>query len=163
MAGARAFASGLPLSGRLASVALLVGALAACSGSASDVSESPSASPSSSTAEPATTTSTASTSTPTTVLDQRGAAANVGFVEGIVANGEVPHAASVTSVTADGDVIVLSTTLIEEAKAQEVWEAVAQYLGCDDSFLRVGGWRIVLADGSDVSEASADYEPCVGT
>lgn len=104
-------------------------------------------------------------SQPTTTLfeDPRGAAANVGFVERLVTTGEVPHAASVTSVTAEGDVIVISTTLIGEAKATEVWEAVAKYLGCDDSFLRVGGWHVVLADGSKVSEPSAGYEPCAGT
>ena len=94
---------------------------------------------------------------------RRTAAANVPYVEGLVSNGRLPHSASVRSVRADGNVMVLTTTLDDEASGHELWEALTQAIGCDDSFMRIRGRRVVLRDGSIVDTPGPGYVLCAGT
>ena len=93
--------------------------------------------------------------------DSRGAAANVDYVESLVANGELPFSSTVKSVHADDNTIVLTTSLTDEADATALWEALANHLGCDDTFLRVEGWDVILGNATVVDEPSPNFEYCI--
>lgn len=99
----------------------------------------------------------------TSAPNPRGAAANVRYVTSLVDGGDLPASTSVVGVRADGDEIVVTTSLTDRVVAVELWEALANVLGCDDSFLFVRGWRVVLDDGSVVDGPGPNFEYCVGT
>ena len=91
----------------------------------------------------------------------RGAAANVGYVERLVAEKRLPHASMVTKVAAVADRIVVSTTLANTTQAAELWEGLSLALGCDDSFLLIKGYSVVLADGTHVDQPRPGFQYCV--
>lgn len=99
----------------------------------------------------------------TTKPHPRGAAANVGFVESLVRNGQLTASSSVKTVRAEGDEIIVTTSLTDHEAATALWEALADALGCDDSFLLIRGWSVVLEDGSVVDEPGPHFARCVGT
>lgn len=101
--------------------------------------------------------------TPPTTLNPRGAAANVPYVRQLVAENKLPHAAAVTRVTAEGDLIVVFTTLSDRASAEDLYEQLSRRVGCDDSYLFVKGVRVVLADGARISRPRPGFVTCAGT
>ena len=134
-------------------VGLSVVLLAACGSSSAHVGPIP---PTPSTAGPR-------ASTPTTARSARGATANVGFVDQLVAEHKLPHSAAVTAVSAEGDVIVVSTTLNDYASGEELYEALSRAVGCDDNFLLIKGERVVLRDGTRVDSPRPGFSTCAGT
>jgi hypothetical protein len=107
--------------------------------------------------------STPAPSAPTTTLDPRGAIANVAYVQRLVTGNRLPHATSVTRVRAEADEIVVSTSLTDTVKAEELWEGLKLAIGCDDSFLGIKGHVVVLEDGSRVDKPRhADFNCASG-
>ena len=92
--------------------------------------------------------STPAQSAPTTTLDPRGATANVAYVKRLVTENRLPHASAVTRVRAEADEIVVSTSLTDTINAEELWEGLKLAIGCDDSFLGIKGYFVLLKDGS---------------
>jgi hypothetical protein len=84
-------------------------------------------------------------------------------VKGLVSTGRLPHASAVRRVWADGAIIVLSTTLTDHAAAEDLYERLSTAAGCDDSYLLVKGYRVVLQDGSQVTAPRRGYQTCAGT
>jgi sugar lactone lactonase YvrE len=95
--------------------------------------------------------------------DPRSAAAAVPYVERLAAQGKLPYAKTVRSVRAVGDFMVVSTSLVDEIKAAQLWEALSLKVGCDDSHLMVRGYHVILADGSVVAAPRMGFEYCAGT
>lgn len=93
----------------------------------------------------------------------RTAAATVPYVEQLVATRQLPHASAVRRVSADGAVIVVSTTLTDHAAAEDLYEQLSRAAGCDDSYLLVRGYRVVLQDGSQVTHPRPGFQTCAGT
>ncbi|MDQ1510834.1 MAG: hypothetical protein QOG50_2678 [Actinomycetota bacterium] len=93
----------------------------------------------------------------------RSAAGAVPYVENLVAHRRLPHAETVRSVRAEGDFMVVSTTLVDENQAGELWEALSLALGCDDSHLFVRGYHVLLADGTVVAAPRMGFQYCAGT
>jgi sugar lactone lactonase YvrE len=95
--------------------------------------------------------------------DPRSAAGAVPYVENLVAHRGLPHSETIRSVRADGDFMVVSTSLTDQNQATELWEALSLTLGCDDSHLFVRGYHVILADGSVVAAPNMGFEYCAGT
>jgi len=110
---------------------------------------------------PPATTTTSAAGIPTT--GPRSAAATIGYVRRLVAQGQLPHASAVKRVWADGPIIVVSTTLTDRGDAEDLYEKLSTATGCDDSFLFVRGQRVILKDGSVVTAARPGYRTCAGT
>jgi sugar lactone lactonase YvrE len=105
-----------------------------------------------------------STSAPlTSTPNARTAAAAVPYVEGLAAQRKLPYAETIQAVRAQGDFMVLSTTLTDSTKAAEIWEALSLKVGCDDSHLLVRGYHVLLADGSVVAAPRQGFQACAGT
>ena len=85
------------------------------------------------------------------------------YVERLVAEHKLPHAAAVTAVSAEADVIVVSTTLNDHASGEDLYEALSRAVGCDDRFLLVKGERVVLGDGTRVDSPRPGFSVCAGT
>jgi hypothetical protein len=104
----------------------------------------------------------ASPNTPATIgPDPRGAAANLHYVEQLVAERRLPHSTDVTKVEAIGDRIVLRTSLTDTTPAQELWEGLARVIDCDDSYMLIRGHAVVLGNGSQVNAGRPGFRPCV--
>src|SRR5258708_39513950 len=91
---------------------------------------------------------TSAQSAPTTTPDPRGATANVAYVKRLVTENRLPHSSAVTGVSAENGEIVVSTGLTDTTTAEELWEGLKLAIGCDDSFLFVKGYFVLLRDGS---------------
>jgi sugar lactone lactonase YvrE len=100
---------------------------------------------------------------PSTRPDPRSAAGAVPYVENLVDHRGLPHSESIRSVRADGDFMVVATSLTDATKAAELWEALSLNLGCDDSHLLVRGYHVMLADGSVVAAPRPGFVYCAGT
>ena len=85
------------------------------------------------------------------------------YVKGLVSAGRLPHASAVRRVWADGAIIVLSTTLTDHEAAEDLYERLSTAAGCDDAYLFVKGYRVVLQDGSQVTAPRSGYQNCAGT
>lgn len=99
----------------------------------------------------------------TTLPDEFGATAAAGYIKGLVATDEVPHSSEIVAVRAEGEVVVIETSLIDRTRAVEISESLGTTLRCDDSFPRVRGWQVVLKDGSAVDQSGPDVQLCAGT
>jgi hypothetical protein len=93
----------------------------------------------------------------------RSAEGAIPYVENLVAHRGLPHSETIRSVRAEGDFMVLSTSLTDATRAAELWEALSLALGCDDSHLLVRGYHVILADGSVVAAPNMGFEYCAGT
>jgi sugar lactone lactonase YvrE len=93
----------------------------------------------------------------------RSAAGAIPYVENLVAHRGLPHSETIRSVRADGDFMVVTTSLTDENQAAELWEALSLALGCDDSHLFVRGYHVILADGSLVAAPRMGFTYCAGT
>jgi sugar lactone lactonase YvrE len=93
----------------------------------------------------------------------RSAAGAVPYVENLVAHRGLPYSETIRSVAADGDFLVVTTTLTDETQAAELWEALSLNLGCDDSHLFVRGYHVLLANGTVVAAPRQGFEYCAGT
>jgi hypothetical protein len=80
-----------------------------------------------------------------------------------VSTGRLAHAGAVRRVWADGAIIVLSTTLTDHEAAEDLYEQLSTAAGCDDSYLFVQGFRVVLQDGSRITVPRDGYQTCAGT
>jgi sugar lactone lactonase YvrE len=96
-------------------------------------------------------------------LDSRSAAAAVPYVQSLAAQGRLPHSETIRSVRADGEFVVVSTSIADSARATELWEALSRELGCDDGHLFVRGYHVLLADGSVVDKPRPGFVYCAGT
>ena len=114
---------------------------------------------------PTTSPSPKSTSSTVTVprTGPRTASATVPYVERLVAQHRLPHAAAVRRVWADGAVVVLTTDLTDRTAAEDLYEQLSTAAGCDDSYLLVRGYRVELKDGSQVTSPRVGYQTCAGT
>jgi hypothetical protein len=107
--------------------------------------------------------STSAQSATTTTLDPRGATANVAYVKRLVTENRLPHASAVTRVRAETDEIVVSTSLTDTISAEELWEGLKLAIGCDDSFLGIKGYFVLLKDGARVDKPRyADFNCASG-
>jgi sugar lactone lactonase YvrE len=95
--------------------------------------------------------------------DPRSAEAAVPYVENLAAHRRLPHSETIRAVSADGDFVLVTTSLAEENQAAELWEALSLALGCDDSHGFVRGYHVVLADGTVVAAPRPGFEYCAGT
>jgi hypothetical protein len=102
------------------------------------------------------------TATPST-LNPRSAAANIVYVKRLVTDHGLPHSDAVTGVTAEGDQIVVSTNLADRTSAEELWEALSNAIGCDDSFLLIKGEAVVMSDGTRIDQGRPGFHHCAGT
>ena len=93
----------------------------------------------------------------------RSAAGAIPYVENLVAHRRLPHSETIRSVRAVGDFVVVTTSLTDENKATQLWEALSLALGCDDSHLFVRGYHVILADGSVVAAPNMGFQYCAGT
>jgi len=84
-------------------------------------------------------------------------------VETLVARRRLRYAETVRSVRADGDFVVVATSLTDSTRAAELWEGLSRNLGCDDSHLFVRGYHVLLADGSVVAAPRPGFVYCAGT
>jgi hypothetical protein len=134
-------------------VGLSVFAFAACGSSSARVGP----------VSPTPSTATLKILTPGTAPNPRGATANVGYVERLVADHKLPHAAAVTAVSAEAGVIVVATTLNDHTSGEELYEALSRAVGCDDRFLLVKGERVVLRDGTGMDSPRPGFVACAGT
>ena len=75
----------------------------------------------------------------------------------------MPHASAVRRVWADGVVLVVSTALTERTAGEQLYERLSTLAGCDDSFLLVKGYRVILQDGSQITAPRHGYQTCAGT
>ncbi len=106
---------------------------------------------------------TSAQSAPTTTPDPRGATANVAYVKRLVTENRLPHSSAVTGVSAENGEIVVSTGLTDTTTAEELWEGLKLAIGCDDSFLFVKGYFVLLRDGSRVEKPRhADFNCASG-
>ena len=96
------------------------------------------------------------------MLNPRGAAANVSYVQTLVDGRKLPYASTVKRVRADGDIIVVSSTLMNPTNARELWEGLSLALGCDDSFLSIRGYSDSASRHHDMLRSTPVNVPHVG-